>query len=50
MMPSKKSCMPLLERMGMMYEENNGVSLCQESNYEPIFTRFVRTRSLLSMW
>jgi hypothetical protein len=38
MMPSKKLCMPLLERMGTLYGENGGTPLLQEFHYEPIPT------------
>jgi hypothetical protein len=44
------SCMPLLERMGLLYGESGDMPLRHEFDYEPIFTRFKRTRSLLPMW
>jgi len=38
MMSSKMSCMLLLERVGMLYGENGGTSLCREFHYELIST------------
>jgi hypothetical protein len=38
MMPFEMSCMPLFERVGTLYVENNGTLLCQEFHYKPIFT------------
>jgi hypothetical protein len=50
MMPSKMSCMFLLEKMGTMYGKSGGKPLHQEFHYELIFTLPKRTRSLLLMW
>jgi hypothetical protein len=50
MMPSKTSCMPSSEKMGMLYRKNDGTPLRHEFHYEPIFTWFEKTRSLLPMW
>ncbi len=36
--PLETSCMPPLERMGMLYGESDNTALCQEFHYEPIFT------------
>jgi hypothetical protein len=50
MMPFKTSCMPSLEKVGMMYGDSGGMPLCQEFHYEPISTSFEKTRSLSLMW
>jgi hypothetical protein len=38
MTPLEMSCMPSLEKMGMMYGKNNGMPLCEEFYYVLIFT------------
>jgi hypothetical protein len=38
MMPFEMSCMPLLEIMGTMYGENNGMPLRQKFHYKLIVT------------
>jgi hypothetical protein len=49
MMPSKTSCLRLLEKMGMMHATSNGMSLHHEFHHELISTWIMRTKSLLPM-